>query len=130
MSADYTMSPSIEFSENTGGLGGAVGGFIRKRAPVLGGVAGKLKRKEAATTLLLIDNRSGVQVSASVGQAKKFNFGVGLGGFSRSGAGVLGGYTKTPEGKIIVAAFADSYNNMVKVLRNYKAQEVEGGLDP
>ena len=43
VSADYTMSPSIQFSENTGGLGAAVGGFIKKRAPLLGGVAGKLK---------------------------------------------------------------------------------------
>ena len=128
VSADYTMSPSIQFSENTGGLGGALGGVIGKRAPFLGGVAGKLKRKQAATTLLLVDNRSSVQVSASVGQAKRFNFGAGLGGISRSGAGVLGGYTETPEGKIIVAAFADSYNNMVKALRNYKAQNVQGGL--
>ena len=128
VSADFTMSPSIQFSENTGGLGAAVGGFLKKKAPLLGGVAGKLKRKEAATTLLLIDNRSSVQVSASVGQAKKYNFGVGLAGFNRSAGAALGGYTRTPEGKIIVAAFADSFNNMVKALRNYKAQEIEGGL--
>ncbi len=128
VSADYTMSPSIQFSENTGGLGAAVGGFLKKKAPLIAGVAGKLKRKEAATTLLLIDNRSSVQVSASVGQAKRYNFGVGLAGFNRSAGAALGGYTRTPEGKIIVAAFADSYNNMVRALRNYKAQEVEGGL--
>ena len=128
VSADFTMNPSIQFSENTGGLGAAVGGFIKKRAPLIGGVVGKLKRKEAATTLLLIDNRSSVQISASVGQAKKYNFGVGLAGFSRSAGGALGGFTRTPEGKIIVAAFADSYNNMVKALRNYKAQEIQGGL--
>ena len=128
VSADFTMNPSIQFSENTGGLGAAVGGCLKKQAPILGGAVGKLKRKQAATTLLLIDNRSGVQVSASVGQAKRYNFGVGLAGFSRSAGGALGGYTTTPEGKIIVAAFADSYNNMVKSLRNYKAQEVEGGL--
>lgn len=128
VSADFTMNPSIQFSENTGGLGAAVGGFIKKRSPLLGGAVGKLKRKEAATTLLLIDNRSSVQISASVGQAKKYNFGVGLAGFSRSAGGALGGYTRTPEGKIIVAAFADSYNNMVKALRNYKAQEIKGGL--
>jgi len=53
---------------------------------------------------------------------------VGLAGFTRSAGGALGGYTSTPEGKIIVAAFADSYNNMVKSLRNYKAQQIEGGL--
>jgi len=128
VSADYTMSPSIQFSENTGGLGAIVGGYLKRKAPALGGVAGKLKRKEAATTLLLIDNRSSVQISASTGQAKRYNFGVGLAGFNRSAGAALGGYTRTPEGKIIVAAFADSYNNMVKALRNYKAQEITGGL--
>jgi hypothetical protein len=38
------------------------------------------------------------------------------------------GFTDTPEGKVITAAFADSYNQMVKALRNYKAQKVKGGL--
>ena len=37
--------------------------------------------------------------------------------------------TATPlEGKVIVAAFTDSYNNIVRAVRNYKAQEVQGGL--
>jgi curli biogenesis system outer membrane secretion channel CsgG len=128
VSADFTMSPSIQFSENTGGLGAMVGGYLKKKAPLLGGAVGKLKRKQAATTLLLIDNRSSVQVAASVGQAKRYNFGLGLAGFTRSAGGALGGYTSTPEGKIIVAAFADSYNNMVKALRNYKTQEIKSGL--
>ena len=39
-----------------------------------------------------------------------------------------GGYANTPEGKIIVAAFADSYNQLVRAVRNYKAQTVKGGL--
>ena len=42
--------------------------------------------------------------------------------------GGLGGYTNTPEGKVLVAAFIDSYNQLVKSVRNYKAQEVKGGL--
>ncbi|MEY4755094.1 MAG: hypothetical protein RJA44_2769, partial [Pseudomonadota bacterium] len=37
-------------------------------------------------------------------------------------------YAKTPQGKVIVAAFADSFNQMIKALRNYKAQTVKGGL--
>lgn len=43
-------------------------------------------------------------------------------------AGAGGGYSNTPRGKVVVAAFADSYNQMVKALRNYKAQTVRGGL--
>jgi hypothetical protein len=48
-------------------------------------------------------------------------FGGGVGG----GAG---GYTNTPEGKVLAAAFADSFNQMIRALRNYKAQQVKGGL--
>lgn len=128
VAADYTMSPSILFAKDTGGLGGAIGGLLGKRNKTLGALAGGLKRKQAETTLLLVDNRSSVQVAAATGKAQKFDFKAGLGGLSSSAAGAVGGFTDTPEGKIIVAAFADSYNKMVRALRNYRAQEVEGGL--
>jgi len=39
---------------------------------------------------------------------------------------VLGMYNRTPQGKVIAAAFMDGYNNMVKSLRNYQAQRVQG----
>ena len=130
VSADYTMSPSIQFSEKgTGGIGGAIGGlFGGGKGRVLGALAGGLKKNEAATTLLLIDNRSSVQISAAVGSAQNMDFSLGGGIFGSSGGGALGGYTDTPEGKVITAAFVDSYNQMVRALRNYRAQQVEGGL--
>jgi len=120
VAADYTMQPSIQFSEKTGGVGGLIGGWM-------GAIAGGAKSNEAATTLLLIDNRSGVQVSSSVGNAKNWDFSLLGGAWFGMFAGA-GGYSDTPEGKVITAAFADSYNNMVKALRNYQAQTVEGGL--
>lgn len=126
VAADYTMNPSIQFSKKgTGGLGGIVGGML---GPVGSVVAGGMKKNEASTTLLLIDNRSGVQVSAAVGSAKNYDFKLFGGFFGGGAAGGLGGFTNTPEGKILAAAFADSYNQMVKALKNYKAQTVEGGL--
>ncbi|NNC99522.1 MAG: peptidoglycan-binding protein [Gammaproteobacteria bacterium] len=128
VAADYTMSPSILFARNTGGLSGAVGGLLGARNKTLGSLAGGLKRKQAESTLLLIDNRSGVQVAAAAGKAQKFDFNAGLGGLGKSGGAAISGFTDTPEGKIIVAAFADSYNKMVHALRNYSSQEVEGGL--
>ena len=42
--------------------------------------------------------------------------------------GAAGGYTNTPEGKILTAAFMDSYNKLVNATRNYQAQSVKGGL--
>lgn len=125
VAADYTLSPEIQFSGKTGGGGGGIGtGAIG----LLTAVAANVSKNEASTTLLLVDNRSGVQISAAEGTAKNFDF--GLGGFSFMGNSAVGGsaYAKTPQGKVIVAAFADSFNQMVKALRNYKAQMVKGGL--
>lgn len=128
VAADFTMSPSILFSEKTGGIGGALGGFIRSKNSTLGNIVGGLSKNEASTTLLLIENRSSVQVAAANGSASKLDFSAGLGAIGRSGGGSVGGFTNTPEGKVIAAAFADSYNQMVRALRNYTTQSVEGGL--
>lgn len=130
VAADYTMSPSIQFSaKGTGGVGGALGGLIGgSGGRVLGAIAGGLKSNEAATTLLLVDNRSSVQIAAAVGSAKNMDFDLFGGAFGRSAGGSLGAFSNTPEGKVITAAFADSYNQMVRSLRNYRAQTVEGGL--
>jgi hypothetical protein len=129
VAADYTMNPSIQLAaKDTGGIKGAVGGFGLLGAAA-GAVAGGIKANEASTTLLLIDNRSGVQLAGAEGSAKNVDFDLFGGAVTHGGVGVgVGGYSSTPEGKIIVAAFADSYNNMVRALRNYRAQTVQGGL--
>ena len=126
VSADYTMSPSIQFSaKGTSGLGGAIGGLF---GGVAGAIVGSLKSNEAATTLLLIDNRSSVQIAAAVGSAQNFDFALFGGAFGGGAGGGAGAFTNTPEGKVLTAAFADSYNKMVQALRNYTAQQVKGGL--
>ncbi|MBN9430137.1 MAG: peptidoglycan-binding protein [Burkholderiales bacterium] len=128
VAADYTMNPSITFSQNdAGGVGAALGGFGRGLG-LLGAVAGSLKFKEASTMLTLVDNRSGVQLAAAEGSSSKTDFGAWGGVFGSAAGGGLGGYTNTAEGKVITAAFADAYNQLVKSVKNYKAQEVKGGL--
>jgi curli biogenesis system outer membrane secretion channel CsgG len=127
VAADYTMSPSIQFSQNTGGIGGALGGLSRSLG-ALGAIAGGIKTNEAQTTLIMIDNRSGVQLAAAEGTAKNTDFALFGGAYGWAAAGGAGGYSSTPEGKIIIAAFTDSYNQLVKAVRNYRAQTVKGGL--
>ncbi len=126
VAADYTLSPEIQFAaKGTQGARALGGAFLGSLGALVGGGVSK---NEAATTLLLIDNRSGVQVSAAIGNAGNYDFNV-LGGLFGGGmAGGASGFSNTPEGKVITAAFADSYNQMVKALRNYKAQQVDGGL--
>ena len=128
VAADYTMNPSINFSQsNAGGIGGVLGAF-GGRLGAVGAVVGGLKFKKAETMLTMIDNRSGVQISASEGYSKNIDFGLSGWGIGAGAAGAAGAFTRTPEGKVLMAAFADSYNKMVVALRNYKAQTVKGGL--
>ncbi|HMV53934.1 MAG TPA: CsgG/HfaB family protein [Rhodocyclaceae bacterium] len=126
VSADYGLTPTVIFSaRDTGGMGGALGG-VSHRLGVIGAIGAGVKQREASTMLTLVDNRSGVQVSASEGSASKTDFSI-LGGLIGTHAGGgMGGYSNTPEGKVIAAAFTDAYNQMVKVLRNYKPQEATG----
>src|SRR5262245_25930014 len=132
VAADYAMNPSITFSSrDTGGMGAALSSIGNK----LGGwgqtaasVAGSLKFKEASTMLTLIDNRSGVQLAAAEGNSSKTDFGAWGRVLPGSRSGAMSGYTNTPEGKVIASSFADAYNNLVKAAKNYKAQEVKGGL--
>lgn len=131
VAADYTMTPEIMMSEKGGSQGrGILGGLGLAGAAgaAIGAVAGSMSSNEAGTSLLLVDVRSGVQISAAEGYAKNTDFGLAGSIFGFGGGGGASAFTNTPEGKVIAAAFIDSYNKMVVALRNYKAQTVKGGL--
>jgi curli biogenesis system outer membrane secretion channel CsgG len=126
VAADYSVTPEVLVSaRGTSGAGGGLGGISRGLG-ILGAIAGSIRTNEASTMLTLIDNRSGVQIAAAQGASSNTDFALGglLGGSSAIGG--LGGYSNTPQGKVVVAAFTDAYNEMVKSLRNYKAQQVQG----
>ena len=126
VAADYSMTPEVLVSaRGTSGGGGGLGGFSRGLG-ILGAVAGGIRTNEASTMLMLTDNRSGVQISASQGASSNTDFSVGAVLFGGGGGGGMSGYTNTPQGKVVIAAFTDSYNQMVKSLRAYKPQSVQG----
>ena len=127
VAADYVVTPTIQFAENTGGGGAALAGFLPYGA-LIGAVAGSIKHREASTTLMLTDVRSGVQVAVAQGSASKNDMGFGALGLGSSAGGAVGGYSKTPQGRLIASAFLDSYNEMVRAVRNYAPQQVSGGL--
>ena len=128
VASDYGLTPEVTFSEdNAGGFGAALGGILGGRGgSALGGVAANSKTREASAMLTLVDNRSGVQVSSSTGNASNTDWG-GFGTLFGGSAGAsMGGYSNTSQGKVVSAAFVDAYNQMVIALRNYKAQSVKG----
>ena len=126
VAADYYMEPSIIIDNDaTGQLMAGVGGLFGSVGSLVGGA---MQSKASVVTLSMFDIRSGVQISISEGNATATNFGAAMGAFGGGAAAGLGGFSRSPEGKATVAAFMDAYNNMVISLRNYKAQEVKGGL--
>lgn len=115
VNADFLLTPEVSFSEdNSGGAAlGAIGGMFGIFGAVAGAIAAGIKFKQAQTTLLLADARSGIQVAAAQGSVEKADWGAGgfLGGVG------AGAYTNTAEGKVVAAALLDNYNNIVKSIR-------------
>jgi hypothetical protein len=120
--ADFVMTPSVQFTAgDTGGVGGALSTygskFLGGLGGIVGGIAGNIKFKEAQTALLIADVRSGIQVAAAEGMAKKTDFGVSGWNWGSAGYSSLGGYTSTPEGKMVAASLLDNYNKIVANIR-------------
>jgi hypothetical protein len=118
--ADFIMTPNVIFSEdNAGGLGSGLSGLVPgSRGALLGSVAGGIKFKEAQTSLLVSDSRSGVQVASAEGSTRKADLNLGASLLGNSAGGSVGGYGNTNEGKIIAAAYLDNYNKIVQVVMN------------
>ncbi len=133
IAADYYLEPQIIINNSSIGgvagtaaslLGNTFGGFGNTLATVGGG----FNTKASVVSLTLFDIRSALQISISEGSSTSSNYDAALGIFNSNSRTMLKGYTNTPEGKATVAAFLDSYNGMVRSLKEYKAQSVEGGL--
>lgn len=110
--ADFVMTPAVQIGSST--TGGVAGALLGRFGGSLGALVGGLKFKEAMTSLLIADVRSSLQVAASEGKATRTDF--GLGGWA-SGVGA-GGFTSTPEGKMVAAGFLDNYNRIVRQIRD------------
>jgi curli biogenesis system outer membrane secretion channel CsgG len=119
VAADFLVTPNVTFSENNaGGIGAGLGGLFGHAGALVGGLAGGLKFKEAQTSMLLVDARSGIQVAAAEGSAQNADFALSGVLFGSGGGGGIGGYSNTNEGKVIAASFVDNWNNIVRAIRN------------
>jgi hypothetical protein len=57
-------------------------------------------------------------VASAEGKASKTEFSVGGWGVGSGAFGALGGYTSTPEGKMVAASLLDNYNKIVLTIRD------------
>ena len=123
VAADFVITPSVVFSNpNAGGVGGGLAGlgsaFGGGKLGLLGALAGGVKFKEAQTSMVMADTRSGIQVAAAEGSAQQTDFNIGAALFGGSGGAALGGYTSTAEGKIVAASFLNNWNKIVQAVRD------------
>lgn len=117
VTADFVMTPDVLFSDNNAGgagVGAAIGSLFGGLGSAVGALAGGVKFKEAQTSLLLADVRSGLQVASGSGSYKKTDW--ALGGILGAAGG--GAYTSTDEGKIVAGALLDNYNTIVKTIKD------------
>lgn len=137
VAADYYLEPQIIINNSpvgkvtgtvVGGLGVIMGMPSRGGEFVSGLVSGGINMKTSVVTLSLFDIRSSLQIAISEGSAQSNNFDAVIRTFTDDANIRLGGFKSTPEGMATVAAFLDSYNEMVRALKVYKAQDVSGGL--
>lgn len=125
--AQYTLTPSLTFSEQDAGRG--LAGVVAM-IPVLRDIAGlvglveQVKFKEAQTALLLSDNETTEQVAAATGSARTTDLGVGGLVFGKLGGGAGAGWSNTNEGKVIAAAFLDAHNQLVTQVRALAAKDL------
>lgn len=123
--AQYTVIPSLTFSEQDAGRG--IAGILSS-IPVLRDIAGlaglleQVKLKEAQVALLLTDNETTEQLAAATGSARTTD--LGLGGLiaSKLGGAAGLGWSNTNEGKVIAAAFLDAHNKLVVQVRELQAK--------
>jgi len=111
VSADFSITPNITFVENNAGsksVGLAVGSAIPYVGGIIGavGAAYELKFKEAETALIMVDNRTGVQVAMAQGSTSKADANYVL--------GIFASYTNTNEAKVVASAYLDAFNQLVK----------------
>lgn len=118
--ADFLMTPTVIFNENnSGGVGiSALANQLGAAGSIISAFAGGIKFKQAQTTLLLADARSGIQVASAEGNVEKTDWGIGgiIGG-PAGGIGA-GAYTNSAEGKVIAAALLNNYNSIVQAIKN------------
>ncbi len=123
--AQYTLVPSLTFSEQEAGRG--IAGVLAA-IPVVRDIAGlvglleQVKLKEAQVALLLTDNETTEQLAAATGAARATDLGVGGLVLSKMGGGAGMGWSNTNEGKVIAAAFLDAHNKLVVQVRELQAK--------
>ncbi len=103
-------------TQTGGGAAGLLGYLPFPGAGLLGAVVGSMKFSEAQVNLTVVDLRSSEIVASVTGTGKSTDIGLGGGFLSGIGGGLGGMSSKTPEMKVVAAAFVDAINQLVPLM--------------
>lgn len=123
LAADFFLIPDIARSNSHAGggnVGAIAGGFLPGGWGALAGGI-NINKKEANTLLTLVDARTTEQLYIAEGAAKKTDIGFAAGGFGGGWGGFGGlagsGYSDTDIGKVVMAAYFNSFVDLVHYLQ-------------
>lgn len=131
LASDYLLTARVVYSDTrAGGSRGLLGGVGRALGGNLGGIVGSAvnfnsRTAEAEVLLAAIDVKTGIQVAAASGSARKRDRSI-FGGGILGGFGGLGGtYSSTDIGKVTAIAALDAYIKLVETMPAPASQEVD-----
>ena len=131
LAADYFIIPDISRT-NQDSSGSNVAGMLGHFVPggwgsVIGGIS--IKSQEASTVITLVDARTTEQMYAAEGVAKKtdvgFGGGGGFAGWAGYGALAGSGYTNTDIGKIVMAAYFNSFVDLIHYMQQQQPGQAQ-----
>lgn len=119
LGAEYLVQVVItDYETETSGQSGAVGGLLRKKVPVLGGVKGGSSTGRVGLNFRLIDAETSEitftkQIESAIRETNLSFGGVGLAGDLALG-GFLSNYAKTPIGQAVIAGINQGVYELIK----------------
>lgn len=130
LGAEYLVQLVVtDYEANTSGTDGAIGGLLKSRVPLLGGIKAGSSTGRVGLNIRLIDAETSEitftkQIEAVI---KETNFGFGGAGFGSDLAlgGFLSKYSKTPVGQAVIAGVNQAVFELVKQVG---AKPAEGSI--
>lgn len=127
LGAEYLVQVVItDYESNTSGQSGGVGGLLRKRVPVLGGVKAGSSTGRVGLNIRLIDAETSEitftkQIEAVIKESNLSFGGIGIGGDVALG-GFLSNYSKTPIGQAVIAGINQGVYELIKQIGSKPAE--------
>ncbi len=119
LGAEYLVQVVVtDYEANTSGKSGGVGGLLRKKVPLLGGISGGSSKGRVGLNIRLIDAETSEitftkQIEAIIKETNLAFGGVGIGSDLALG-GFMSGYSKTPIGQAVIAGINQGVFELVK----------------